>query len=79
MLVLENGGTPEALSTVIAAAIYYDNTDDPIAQILTALVKEEGIEYVLDSICKLSDQKELKKLIVQKVSMLKERGWIKEK
>ena len=79
MLVLENGGTPEALSTVIAAAIYYDNPDDPIAQILTALVKEEGIEYVLDSICKLSDQKELKKLIVQKVSMLKERGWIKEK
>lgn len=78
VLVLEYGEVPEMICVAIAAAIYYDEPSDPIAQELVILRKEKGVSYILDNICKIADQKTLKNLIFEKISFLKEIGLIKD-
>ncbi len=77
-LVIHYGGVPKALSTAIAAAIFYDQPSDPISQQLQEIREKKGIDYILHTICKLEEDKDevLLGLIREKIEMLKEWGWI---
>lgn len=78
-LVVNYGGRPEALATAIAAALYYDEPTDPIALQLKAIREEKGIPYILTTICGLTDSDTLlRTLVIEKVELLKEKGWITE-
>ncbi len=78
-LVIKYGGVPEALSTAIAAAIFYDEASDPISQQLKEMRNNKGIDYILHNICKLEEDKDevLLHLIREKIEMLKRWGWIR--
>jgi len=79
-MVITYGGKPEALATAIAAALFYDEPTDPIAQQLKSMRKEKGIPYILETVCKLTDADILlKNLILEKVELLMQTGWVTEK
>ena len=76
------GILPEHLCTSIACAIFYkppvpDVTDDS-ADELARLRREEGIDYIIEHVCRLDPAGEIADTIRAKISMLKERGYIKE-
>ncbi|WP_440897782.1 hypothetical protein ACS127_07400 [Amphibacillus sp. Q70] len=73
----EAGITPKAISLGAAAALYFDYYDDAEAMKLQTLRKQKGLEYVLDTVCGLQDNRELKELILESVNQLKLKGWIK--
>lgn len=79
-LVVEFGGIPDALCTSIAAALYYDSPSDPIAEKLKEIRKTKGIDYILDNICMLTEPRDkiIRKLVHEKINMLKSEGLIRE-
>lgn len=77
-LVLENGGVPACLSLAIAAAIHYDEPSDGIALELKRMREEEGVDSILENICRIDLEGELAVLIKKGILQLKKRGWIKE-
>lgn len=72
------GTKPEAISLGAAAALYFDNPEDSEAVELQKLRKEKGIDYVLDNICGLQNNQELKDMILSSIEVLKAKGWIPE-
>lgn len=74
----ESGIVPEAIALGTAAALYYDYPEDKEAMELQRLRKEKGIDFILDNICGLGENRELKELITSSVDTLKSRGWIQE-
>jgi mannitol-1-phosphate 5-dehydrogenase len=70
---------PTNLATAIAAAIFYDHPQDPIAQRLQQIRKEQGIDAVLTDICKIDPQSKLALLIKQKIAELEGMGLIETK
>ena len=77
-LVLEYGIKPENLCIAIAAAIYYVSEGDEFARELVRMRTEEGIDAVIEKVCKLDPNGELGLLIKEKIALLKEWGWIHE-
>lgn len=77
-LVESYGIKPENLCTAIAAAIYYKSENDEFANELNRIRKEEGVDAVLEKVCKLDKNSPLSLLIKEKIELLKEKGWIKE-
>lgn len=77
-LVLEYGIKPENLCIAIAAAIYYVSEQDEFANELVRMRTEEGIDAVLEKVCKLDSQGELAMMIKEKIELLKTWGWIHE-
>lgn len=77
-LVLEYGIKPENLCIAIAAAIYYVSEGDEFARELVRMRTEEGIDVVIEKVCKLDPNGELGLLIKEKIALLKEWGWIHE-
>lgn len=77
-MVLSCGIKPESLCTAIAAAIYYRNPEDPSAVELERIVKEEGIDAVLEKVCGIDPNGELGLLIKEKIEKIKEWGWLKD-
>lgn len=77
-LAQESGVIPEAIALGTAAALYYNHPEDKEALELQSMRKEKGVEYVLDTVCGIADNKELKELIISSINKLKSRGWIKE-
>ena len=77
-LVLEYGIKPENLCIAIAAAIYYVSPQDEFANELVRMRTEEGIDAVLEKVCKLDVQGELARMIKEKIELLKTWGWIHE-
>lgn len=77
-LVLEYGIKPENLCIAIAAAIYYVSEGDEFARELVRMRTEEGVDAVLEKVCKLDPNGELGLLIKEKIALLKEWGWIHE-
>jgi len=77
-LVLEQGFVPENLCTAAAAAMYYVSPGDESAEQLQAMREAEGIDAVIEKVCKLDPNGELADLIRAKEKMLRERGWIRE-
>ena len=76
-IVLSCGIRPENLCTAIACAIYYRNPEDSSAVALEKVVKEEGIDAVLEKICGIEPEGELGILIKEKIKKIKEWGWLK--
>lgn len=76
-MVLSCGIRPENLCTAIACAIYYRNSEDSSAVALEKVVKEEGIDAVLEKICGIEPEGELGILIKEKIEKIKEWGWLK--
>lgn len=77
-LVLEYGIKPDNLCIAIAAAIYYENENDEFARELVRIRTEEGIDAVLEKVCRLDPNGELGMLIKEKIELLKKWGWIHE-
>lgn len=77
-LALEYGVTPENLAVAIAAAIFYKNDGDEFAVRLAELRREKGVEAVLREVCQLDPAGTLGQLILGKVALLREKGWIRE-
>lgn len=59
------GIVPEGLATAIAAALHYENPDDPSAVKLAAMLREQGSGYVLDQVCGLQGDP-LRALVLEK-------------
>ena len=76
-MVLSCGIRPENLCTAIACAIYYRNPEDSSAVALEKVVKEEGIDAVLEKICGIEPEGELGILIKDQIKKIKEWGWLK--
>lgn len=72
------GIRPENLSLAIAAAIYYENDSDEFAVKLKEMRENQGVDYVLENVCKLPKDSEIAKLVKEKIAYLKERGYIHE-
>ena len=68
---MERGRKPEALATVIAAALHFDFADDPEAVEVQNYIKENGIEKAITHFTEISAGAELFKLIVEKNAELK--------
>lgn len=77
-LVESFGIKPENLCTAIAAAIYYKNDTDEFAVELSRMRKEEGIDSILEKVCKIDPQGSLAMLIKEKIEMLRKEGYINE-
>lgn len=77
-LVLEYGIKPENLCIAIAAAIHYVSEGDEFARELVRMRTEEGVDAVLEKVCKLDPNGELGLMIKEKIALLKEWGWIHE-
>ena len=76
-MVLSCGIRPENLCTAIACAVYYRNPEDSSAVALEKVVKEEGIDAVLEKICGIEPEGELGILIKDQIKKIKEWGWLK--
>ena len=73
----EYGIVPENLAVAIACAIHYEEPSDEFANQLKKLREEEGVAAVIEKVCKLDINTSLAKLILKKVDLIKEWGWIK--
>ena len=73
-LALEVGVTPSHLATAIAAALLYDNADDPQAVEITNALNEGGLDSVLASVCNITAGSELAELIKEKIPQVKKLG-----
>jgi mannitol-1-phosphate 5-dehydrogenase len=78
LIALKYGIQPEGLATAIAAAIYYSDPNDARAKELTHIRLTNGIDYILDEICKIKRYPAFKNLIIEKILYLRKIGWIKE-
>jgi mannitol-1-phosphate 5-dehydrogenase len=77
LLVMKHGRRPEGLATAIAAALHYADEKDEVAVELQRVRKEKGIGFVLDTICELSDHKDLKDLICSEINELRKNGLLR--
>ena len=75
-LCLEYGIVPENLSVAIACAMYYEEPSDEFAVELKRMRQEEGIPAIIERVCKLDVNGQLAKLIMAKVELIKEWGWV---
>jgi mannitol-1-phosphate 5-dehydrogenase len=66
------------LCIAIAAAIYYENAEDESSNTLKKMREIQGVDTVLDRVCKIDTNGILGKLIKCKIELLKLRGWINE-
>lgn len=71
LLVLESGVSPVNLATVIAAALLYDNPDDPQAAELAGELKTQGIDQVLAVVSGLPSESVLAQLVKAKLPEVK--------
>jgi mannitol-1-phosphate 5-dehydrogenase len=78
-MVIEYGGNPENLATAIAAAVFYDNPQDPIALQLRTKRENQGVDSVLTDVCKIDSQGRLALLIKENIGELKRLGLVKGK
>ncbi|HIY00492.1 MAG TPA: hypothetical protein IAA26_01375 [Candidatus Blautia faecipullorum] len=76
-LAQEYGICPEHLCIAIAAAVYYVNPEDESAVELES-IRKEGVDAVLEKVCRLDPSGELGMLVKEKIRLLKEWGWIHE-
>ncbi|MBI1878463.1 MAG: hypothetical protein HYR94_09595 [Chloroflexi bacterium] len=71
LLALEVGVAPLNLATTIAAALLYDNPDDPQAVELSGELQQKGIDQVLAEVCHLSPDSVLAQLVKEKLLEVK--------
>ena len=78
-LVMEYGICPDNLAIAIAAALFYENSQDDSAEQLRNLRITKGIPYILENVCKIDPKGKLAHLIEEKIILLREWGWINNK
>ncbi len=71
------GVTPEGIATAIAAAIHYQSPGDPSAEQLQAMRSANGTAYVLKTVCMISPDEPLGRLVLNKEREIADRGWLK--
>lgn len=71
------GIKPENLCMAIAAAIYYYNETDEFAIELKRMREENGIDYILENVCKIDANGTIGTLVKEKIELLKKEGHIK--
>lgn len=77
-LAMEYGIKPENVALVAAAAILYDNPEDESAMKLQGILKEQGVDAVLEQICRIEPNGELGSLIKQKLEVVRSGEWMNE-
>jgi mannitol-1-phosphate 5-dehydrogenase len=77
LMCLSEGIKPEHIAIAIACAIYYDEPTDELAQQLKVMRETEGIDAVLENVCKIEPQGELAMLVKEKIKLIKKWGWLK--
>lgn len=75
-LCMDYGVVPHHLAIAIACAIHYEQPGDEFAVELQRLRREEGVDYILENVCKLDTEGELAQLIRQKIDLIRQWGWI---
>ena len=68
---MERGRKPEALATVIAAALHFDYADDPEAVEVQSYIKEHGLQEAITHFTEVPAGTELFNLILEKNAELK--------
>lgn len=77
-LVDSYGIKPENLCTAIAAAIYYKSEGDEFANKLGEMRRENGVDYILENVCKIDPDGSIGTLVKEKIELLKSEGYINE-
>ncbi len=70
------GLVPENLCLAIAAAIYYTNDGDEFAVKLREMRETEGIDSILENVCKIDPCGTIGTLVKEKIELLKKEGYI---
>ena len=68
---MERGRKPEALATVIVAALHFDYADDPEAVEVQSYIKEHGLQEAITHFTEVPVGTELFNLILEKNAALK--------
>ncbi len=71
-LALSVGLEPKAIALAIAAALYYEDDQDESAVKLKKLREEQGIEFILETVCQLEESDPLYSLVLKSVKIVKE-------
>lgn len=75
-LCLDYGVIPENLAVAIAAAIHYEEPGDEFAVALKDMRENQGIDYILENVCKIEKDGVLGKLVKEKINWIREEGWL---
>ena len=76
-LCLEQGVKPDSLAVAIACAMHYEEPSDPFAAQLRTIRETGGYDAILQDICALDPEGELGALIKEKITLIKQWGWLK--
>lgn len=79
-MIQRQGIEPIHEARTLAAALYYtsENESDPSASQLCSMRREEGVDAVLQKICKISPTEKLAVYVHEQIDELRELGWIDE-
>lgn len=75
-LALSYGIKPVNVALVAAAGLVYDNAEDEAAVKIQGIIKDEGIDAVLEQICKIDPKGELAGLIKMQIESIKSGDWV---
>lgn len=75
-LCMEYGVYPDSLAIAIACAMHYEEPTDEFAIQLKKLRKNGGYTAILQDVCQVAPDSELGRLILEKVELIKQWGWI---
>lgn len=74
-LVMEYGIEPRNVTLAIAAALMFDNADDPDAMKVQAMIAESGVDRVFTEICGIEPDSHLAGMIRKQLDVLKSGLW----
>ena len=75
-LCMEYGVCPECLAIAIACAMHYEEPTDEFANQLREIRLSGGYHAVLQQVCDIAPDSELGQLILEKVNLIRQWGWI---
>ena len=73
---MEYGVQPDSLAVAIACAMHYNEPTDEFALQLQNIRETEGYEAILQKVCCLAPDSELGILIMEKIQLIRQWGWI---
>lgn len=74
-LALSYGITPRNVCLAAAAALMYDNPDDPAALEIQQMILDKGLPHVFEAVCGIAPQSELAMLILEQMAVLRSGKW----
>ncbi len=74
-LAVQYGISPEKVSFAAAAALMYDEPNDPASVKLQAMIQEEGVKQVLQNVSGIDPESELATMIIDRLNILKSGRW----